>query len=435
MKPWFLMLIVVLAGLLIGAAAVIWLEPVVPLFPGRPKYQAECLIRVGESDVERILRGETKRAEPPPPVVIREKLLRYDRVMSALEKTGVMTALKEKAGDDDAARERLEKELYERICANTYITRICPELFRIEYFADEAFEAFDVLGELSVSFVQNAFRCERDAARTARDMALRELSAAAEKLESLETRWTAFRQDHPGVDQPDAKVAELKAVSAELAKLDREISAKRRRLDRVQEQLEILPEKIVEESPDAGKALEAARMRNKIAVLKTHLAVGRQVLKPDHPAVQELAVRIKVLEALLARTETFEWVVMGPNTYRERRLEERDELEPEVNGRLEERRTLQLRKKRLGEEVAALPALVREFHRLERARQAALRRHQEAAERFKRVDRDFRLAMAGLPRFSIVSPVRRVYAPYVSPEGRESERPAPEDCAGPESDE
>jgi len=407
MKRWLLIPVCLVGGLLLGRAAVAYLEPVARHLADLSKYQSTCIIRCHEVTVGADRPEDAEKPSQATAVRVREEMLRYDRVMMALARTELMAKIRERVEKEPALRGRLEEALYRKIRRDTRITPRGSLYVLVSYLGSTPNEAHQVLEVLSTSFVENALRRERDTARQARDMVLKELVEAAGKLKSLEGRLAALLHDHPEMKRSARSMSdELGDVCARLRKLDREIGLKRRKLDRLAERLEPTPKMIVTRVRDPRKILEADRVREELALLKLHRAICLKTLKPDDPSVEELNTRIKVFEARLAEAGKPEREIKTPNPLREKLEEERLNLEVEVEALIEKRRTSVLSKARLEEYLKIRPALDKEMGRLRREREATLQIYTETEKQFKRVDVEFRIKMEGLVGYSIVSPAR-----------------------------
>lgn len=377
-----------------------------------PKYMASCVVKASRSEVAEIYSsrlGDTN-ATRTSIAIVNEEMLRYDRVMAALTGTNLLGDIERRSERDPALRGKLEEELYKRITKHTTIGQMGTVLISINYLGSTPDESFTVLQRLVNHFVENALAKERDDARRARDMALTEVTQTKDELESLENRLVTFNEDHPGtVGSTEGGSREaLNKVDKDIEDLEREVSSRRKKLERYVEQLEDMPQQVVEEVTTTQRP-DVVNYRNRLADMRAQLAMALKSYTPVHPTVKMLQAQIEATEEELARVEeqsSENEVKLTSNMVRQQLEDKKLELEADLDYQTELRRALQLRRTRLQEEVTAMPGLQRELGRLVRERESAGTRYDSALKNFRRIDQDFTIKMEGLVSFSVVSPPR-----------------------------
>jgi len=374
-----------------------------------PKYLSTCVIKASKDEVRTILEGGI--GEPiTSSTIVHEQMLRYAAVMTALADTDLMAEIEAIAQENPEKRAKLEDNLYQRIQKNTSLEELGRILMRISYLGDKPERAKTVLEKLVNHFVENALSRERTIARRAREMALNEQTRAADQLESLDSRLVTFRQDHPGVPEAGeaGKRQFLASVTAGLAQLDQQIEATRRKLARYAEQLENMPEQVVDEVRTMQNP-EILVYRKRLADLRTNLAMALKTFTPLHPTVKTLQQQVQATQQELARAQLEaeeDEVSLRRNVVHDQLKDKKLELEAALDYFLEARRHHNLRKTELQEEVRAIPGLQKELTSLMRDRTAASDNLDAAREKFARAEEEFKSRMEGLVSFSILRPAR-----------------------------
>ena len=405
MRRFFGRVLLLIVGAVVGAGAV-----VVYLFPpsGLSSYRSTCVVKASVSEVAGRYAGGDAGARESNIAVIKEEMLRYDRVMSALANTEIMVELEAKAKGNPELRGRLEEDLYQSVVKNTRFKAIGPTLVQVSYFGETRDHALTVLSRLANTFVEKAMAEERDDARRARELAFKELNDTKAELESLENKLVTFREEHPGVSD-GGKREEFANVLKRLEDITLDITGKQRKQDVWANQIELVRSEMPKEVKEAA-ASEVELRRSQLIELQRQLEEALTAKTPATPDIKEWKERIVAAKQALAEAEEAvrQSQIIRELKVRIRELEDkRLELAADIKYQMEWLRSLQLRKTRLEEEVHALPALQRELARQERNRQSAERRYEQARETFERVDRDFEMKMEGLVSFSIVSPPRK----------------------------
>jgi len=379
-----------------------------------PKYLSTCVIKASKSEVAEIYgTGRTSKIKTSR-AVVSEEMLRYDRVMRALAGTEILREIEKKAEVDPELRGKLEEDLYNRVNKNTHIGSMGDVLIRVSYLGETPDRAFTVLGKLTNYFVENALAKERNNARRAREMAQKELTAATAELERKESDLASYVQEHPSVTRAGASTRqdEFGDVSKELEKLNRQITAQQHKLDRYREQLENMPERVIDEIKSPTNP-EVTLLRTELTKARRRLASLLKMYKPAHPVVKTARDDVEATREELSRAEREkpqEEVTLKPNRVRDELESKRLELEAKIEYDLQTKSTLQLRKTKLEEELSALPSMQKEYTRKRRDREAAEERYDAGLKDFKRIDRDFHTKMEGLVSFSIIASARKPHA-------------------------
>ncbi|MFH1732279.1 MAG: hypothetical protein ABIF82_11605 [Planctomycetota bacterium] len=374
-----------------------------------PKYLSTCVIKASKDEVRTILEGGL--GEPiTSSTIVQAEMLRPLAVMTALADTDLMAEIEAAAQKNPEIRAKLEDRLYRRIEKNTTLQELGKILMRISHLGDNPAQAKTVLEKLVNHFVENALSRERTTARRAREMALTEQTRASDQLESLDGKLVTFRQDHPGVPYGDegGKRDLLEAVTANLAQLDSQIEATRRKLARYAQQLENMPQQVVDEVKTMQNP-EVIVYRRRLADLRTDLAMALKTFTPLHPAVKSLQQQVQATQQELARAQREaeeDEVSLRRNAVHDQLEEKKLELQAALDYLLEARRHQNLRKTELQEEVRAIPGLQKELTSLMRDRTAASERLGAAREKFARAEEEFKNRMEGLVSFSILRPAR-----------------------------
>jgi uncharacterized protein involved in exopolysaccharide biosynthesis len=378
-----------------------------------PKYVSTSILMASKSGVAELYGvGQTKASKiRTSRSIVSEEMKRYDQVMQALAGTEVMEEIESKVEDDPASGPRLKEELYRRIKKNIHIGSMGRVLIRVSYLGESPDRAFKVLTQLVNNFVENALAQERKDAKDARDLAADELTRAQEALERFESRIARFSREHPAVTSqyeggPRHQFYETKE---RLEELERTINAMRRQRDRLVEQIEKEPKRVVD-TVKTTVSPEVQVLQTRLAELRNQLAIARRTFTALHPRVKELGMQIRATEDQLARAQGEagqDEISLTPNKLRERLEEKKLDLETQLDYQLETQRNLQIEKARLEQEVHALPGLQREYARLKREKSAAEGVYQSALKRFKRIDKQYKTTMEGLVSFSVFSPPRK----------------------------
>jgi uncharacterized protein involved in exopolysaccharide biosynthesis len=376
-----------------------------------PKYRSTCVIRSSKSKIADIIGAGSVGEARTSRAIVSEEMLRYDRVMEALADTGVMKEIEQKAEGNQSERTRLQEELYHRVKNNTHIGSMGSVLIRVSFLGDDRDEAFEILNRLVLTFVEKALERERKDLQSARELAHAELVRAVNELDSIDSRLNRFREDHPGLFSggETGKRAQLNKLNEDIDLIERQISSRRRKLDRILEQIESMPKQIIKEVKKHANP-EVEQYQKQLISLRSQLQTASVRLQPIHPDIIRLKKDIQQTEQALAQAKLKgerEEFVIEPNKDREKLVMWKLELEAALDGDREVLRNLNLRKARLEEEVHAEPALRRQLDRLERDREVALGRYEKARTNFRKIDREFTVRMEGLVSFSIVAPPRR----------------------------
>jgi hypothetical protein len=243
------------------------------------RYQSACFIRASKKIV-----AEPSDSIAPDEVRlgrIKDEMLRYDRVMSALADTQLMKDIQVKAGGDPNVTGRLEEELYRKVVKHTTVKMRGSVLIKVSYYSDSADEAFAVLDRLSVTFIEKAFASERNDARRARDLARTRLERSRKDLETMEAHQTSFRDAHPGIDGSAIKTmsARLVAQKDKMVEVAAALAGERKVLAMCEAEQKALPKdadagdraalrkRTVDARVKVGRMTEIARVR-KLAVAK-----------------------------------------------------------------------------------------------------------------------------------------------------------------------
>jgi uncharacterized protein involved in exopolysaccharide biosynthesis len=376
-----------------------------------PKFRSTCVIRASKSEIAEIIGAGSVGAVKTSRAIVKEEMLRYDRVMEALADTGAMKEIERKAEGDQGERTRLQEELYQRVTTNALISDMGRVLIRVSFLGNDRDDAYEILNRLVLTFVEKALEKERQDLQRARDLAHDELVRGTNELDSIDGQLNRFREDHPGLftGGESGKQTALAKVSAELVNTEQLIRSRRRKLDRYIEQIESMPKRIIQSVTREANP-EVKEYETRLVKLRTDLQSAGVRFTPDHPDIIQLKKEIAQTEQALAQArlkgEREDFVIV-PNKDREQLVMKKLELEAELDGDREVLRTLNLRRQRLEEEVNAEPALRRQLDRLSRDREVAMVRYEKARTNFRKIDREFTVRMEGLVSFSIVAPPRR----------------------------
>lgn len=375
-----------------------------------PKFLSTCVIKASKDEIRTILE-KGGRAQPiTSSTIVRTEMLRYGAVMRALADTRLMAEIEAAAQENPEIRAKLEDELFRRIEKNTSLDELGKIHMRISYLGNRPEQAKIVLEKLVNHFVENALDRERTTARRAREMAMADLTSAKGQLESLDSKFVSFRQDHPGVPVAGGvgQREALAKLTTGVAYLDLQIEAARRKLARYAQQIDGMATQEVDEVKSVQNP-EVLVYRRRLADLRTNLAMSLKAFTPLHPTVKTLKQQVQATEQELARAQLEaqeDEVSLRRNTVRDQLEEKRLELEAMLDYFIESRRHQNLRKEELQEEVRAIPSLQKELTTLLRERAAASDKHETAREKFERAEDEFKSRMEGLVSFSILQPAR-----------------------------
>jgi polysaccharide biosynthesis transport protein len=374
------------------------------------KYRSSCVIRASKGNIVSMLGGQRTKTRTAL-AIVDEEMKRYDRVMRALADTSLMRDIQARASNDPEALGELEEKLYSKVVRNFSINSRGNVLIQVSYLGSTPENAFTVLDRMVTTFIEMALQRERTDARRARELAQQNLDRARRDLETLEAQLVTFSEDHPDVygDGVGGKRTELADVIKQLDTMDQDLAAMRRKLDNYAAKLEELPAKVISKIETAPNPA-ATILRNRLAALKTDLAIKLKTFTELHPSIINIKNEIEATQEQLAEAETHageEQITLVDNLIRSELESKKIELEADLDYKLEQRRTLQLTKQRLEEEAHALPGLQRQLTRLRRDQEAAAARYEREASNFESVEREFNIQMEGLMAFNVVAPPRR----------------------------
>lgn len=385
------------------------------------RYLSACVIKASKSEVAGMLgaRGKDTGEAKTSSKIVEEELLRYDRVTQALAGTRIMTDIDDEAGGAPQEYARLLERLYNKIKKHTRIQPVGDILINISYLGGSPEEAKTVLDRLTNYFVERALEKERTDATRARDIAQGRLDSARRAVETFDKRLREFRENHPGIfaESEGSKLNDLESTKRDLNRLDLEIDAMQRKLDRYNEQLDNMPKQIpAATTPAPSPTVNVLKQR--LAELRTDLAMSLKIFTPLHPDVVTLQQRIEATEEQLARAQeeaAAEEPEVGiePNPLYRQLEEKKLEQEAVLEYQREARRTLQLRERDLEGELSARPQLQQEMEQLLRERSSAAETYNKELEDFLRIQKDFSITMEGLISFNIIAPAREPHDPDI----------------------
>jgi protein tyrosine kinase modulator len=374
------------------------------------KYRSSCFIKASKSNIVTMLGGAATKTRTSH-AIVKEEMTRYERVMKALADTELVREIQVRAGNNPEQLGELEEKLYKKVVKNTVIAPRGNVLIYVSYLGSTRDTAFIVLDRLVTTFIETALQRERSDARRARELAQKRLDRARRDLETLEAHLVTFSEDHPDVysEGIGSKRGELADTIKNLNTMDQDLAAMRRKLDNYAEKIETMPKKLISKVENRPNPVVGVLKRS-LAELNNQLAIRLKTFTPLHPDIIALKQKIEATQEQLADAETQsgeEQITLVDNELRKELESKKFELEADLDYKLEQRRTLQLSKQKLEEEVHALPGLQRQLTRMKRDKEAAALRYGREARNFERVEREFNIKMEGLMAFNVVSPPRK----------------------------
>jgi hypothetical protein len=356
---------------------------------------------------------------PPSPIPVagdesvvpefREELLRFTRVMIAVDETEGWLNIQRRAKGDPLVVEKLESDLYQRIVKNVKVELIGKDLIRVQFTGRSPSEAFIVLDRLICTFVEKSLLRWRTDARRARAFAQRRVDRITKDLVTVEAQIDTFDEDHPDFTVDGGPRRKLETIIAALNEMDAKLAGTRRQIDWCAEYEETAARWVVRtQAPTPpSKAVELVKRIAKLTAelrVETARAAGTE---KEKKLSKQLGEARTALDAIMTKAgNARETIVRNPVLASV--ASKQNSLELDLEELLERRRALQLRKGRFEEEAHAVPSALRQWRRFNRERAGLAQRYTEALRTLERVDRQFNSTMECLESPAvIVDPPRK----------------------------
>ena len=382
------------------------------------KYISSCTIEASQSEVVEMYEGRQRRRQQSAEL-LRDEITRYHRVMQSLAGTEPMREIERRAGGDPRTEALLREQLWRRVNQNLNIhsmgrgTRI-----RVSYLGETPDQAYTILRALTQDFVETALSDEKETAAEALRMAEADLEQAQEHLAGIESELQRLLEDNPsaaveGVGGP--RHQRMAQLSYQTEHVEDRIYSHRSRIQSLTETIEGMPAKVIDRAAEPAEDPDVALYRRQLVELRSRLNNLTQRYTERHPEVQATQAEIQAVRGMLVAAESRAAAEaepeLKPNRARQEYEQMRMQLLMQLDADQDRLERLKAEMNELQEELIAVPQLVRQRRELERSRNYAIARYQNARNRYSRIRGEYELAIRDLVSFQIISPARRPLQP------------------------